>query len=65
LLVPTELPLLPHVRQQVSQRVVTSVVFAEFLATPKREIGAVIRPFPAGKVSLESQCTYTLVTPDP
>jgi hypothetical protein len=41
------------------------VVFAELLATPKREMGAVIRPFQAGIVSLERRSPCTLVTIDP
>jgi hypothetical protein len=42
-----------------------AVAFAEFLAAPKREIGAVIRPFQAGKMVLESHHICTPVTLDP
>jgi hypothetical protein len=35
------------------QTKVNPVLFAELLDSLKREMGAVIRPFPAGKVSLE------------
>jgi hypothetical protein len=41
------------------------VIFAEILAAVKQETGAVIRPFHAGKVSLERQRACTLVTLDP
>lgn len=35
------------------QALIEGVLFAEILATPKREMGAVIRPFRPGKGSLE------------
>jgi hypothetical protein len=41
------------------------VVFAEIWAMPRREMGAVIRPFQAGKVLLESQHIGTRIILDP
>jgi hypothetical protein len=41
------------------------VVFAEMLATPKRETGAVIRAFQAGKGSVSGQPALSLQGPEP
>jgi hypothetical protein len=55
---------IPNHRQN-SYLQLAAVAFAEMLATPKHEIGAVIRPLLAINVSLERLLTWTVVTPDP
>jgi hypothetical protein len=50
-----------RVRQEGAKSALPSqsrVVFAEMLPTPKGEMGAVIRPFWPGKVSLERERRY-------